>query len=89
MTPLVTPTVHLNGTSAQELVQQRIDVIEAAQALQEAMKRAMPNDRDYYPQGEDAGLQARRAWIERMDPIIKLVDELQMDAMKIALQAAK
>lgn len=86
MTRLVTPTVHLNGTSKEELVQGRIAVIEAAQALRDALQRAAPNARDYYPQGDDAYKLARAAWTERQLMIDKLIDDVQMDAMKITLE---
>ena len=86
MTPLVPPTIHSNGTSKEELVQQRIDVMEALTDLKEAMKAATPNARDYYPQGGSAALQAREAWVERMKMIEQLRDEVEMEAMKLTLE---
>ena len=51
MTRLVTPSVHLNGTSKEGLVKQLLDAIEAARQLHNALHRASPNARDNYPQG--------------------------------------
>lgn len=85
MNRLITPTVHLNGSSKEELVQLRLAAVDACRVLYEAMQKASPNDRDYYPQGEGVGKQAREAWAERMLMIEQLSDELLTDAMKITL----
>lgn len=86
MTPLVTPTIHNNGTSAQELVEQRIAVMEAARELLRAMQAATPHGRDY-PQGNHGP--AHDAWWDRMMQVESLISELEMDAMKITLEACK
>jgi hypothetical protein len=39
------PTVHLNGTSKEELIRQQIGVINAAQVLRDALGEAAPNAR--------------------------------------------
>lgn len=63
---MIAPTIHLNGTSASELV----DTHEAAaRALREALRAlegAAPNARDYYPQGPDAYTQAKWAHCQRV-----------------------
>ena len=54
MAKITLPTVHLNGTSAEELLGQ---VTQAAKKIHEAMAalaNASPNGRDYYPQGDRA-----------------------------------
>jgi hypothetical protein len=59
------PTVHLNGTSKDELLDQ---IVKAAHAIREAQRwlgAAGPNGRDYYVQGEGAHAAAcaeRNAW---------------------------
>jgi len=85
MTPLLPPSIHLNGTSKQEMVEGLVAVSDAAFALLEAMKRAAPNARDYYPQGPDAYGLARTAWNERALQIEKLRDEVVELAMKVTL----
>lgn len=59
---MLIPTVHLNGTSGQDLLEQQQAVLDALRAVREAMVAAMPNGRDYYPQGEDAIGEAREAF---------------------------
>lgn len=55
--PLTTPTIHLNGTSADDLFKQYAD---AAGALRAALKALpVPHARDYYVQGPDAYARAR------------------------------
>lgn len=41
------PTVSLNGSTAQELLQQQLDVLKAVDALRDAMRQAAPHGRDY------------------------------------------
>ena len=48
---MVTPTVHLNGTSAEELMRLFADAGAAVQTAMKAVEDAGPNGRDYYPQG--------------------------------------
>ena len=86
MTPLITPTVHINGTSKQELVRQLTDAAEAARVLQNALRDASPNARDYYTQGGNTINAAIEAWVERRTMIDDLVDELLEHAMKITLK---
>lgn len=86
MTPLVPPAIHSNGTSKEELVELRIAVAEQAHHLLEAMKRAAPNGRDYYPHGEDTYGRARAAWADRQAMVEKLLDEVQRDALKISME---
>ena len=85
MTPLVTPSIHLNGTSKRELVEQRLAVMDAARALLEAMKGAAPNGRDYYPQAEGAFLKAATAWNERREMVLRLLSDVELQAMEITL----
>lgn len=50
----MTPTVHLNGTSKNALLDQITDVEQVLGKAIEALCEASPNGRDYYPQGPDA-----------------------------------
>jgi hypothetical protein len=60
------PTIHLNGTSGAELMAQaeaaHLAVLEAI----EAVAKACPNARDYYPQGDNAYKQAAHEHGERL-----------------------
>lgn len=48
--PIVTPIVHLNGTSAETLTDNLIAVGHALRDAQRALDAATPNARDYYPE---------------------------------------
>lgn len=52
------PTLHMNGTSGQALLEQVEGVLSALRKLQEAMANATPNGRDYYVQGDGAAGEA-------------------------------
>ena len=56
------PTIHLNGTSAAELQDQAAAVMDAAAVLDQAIRAAWPNARDYYPQGSTAHSAAVDEW---------------------------
>lgn len=47
---LVVPIVHLNGTSANSLVEDRLKAYAAIGEAYDALKQMGPNGRDYYPQ---------------------------------------
>ena len=70
----MTPTIHLNGTSAKELVELVENTIRALTTALDAMMKAAPNGRDYYVQGEDAFEVARDEHRERIG---KLTDVLR------------
>lgn len=50
--PMTTPTIHLNGTSKQELADGFELAYDALNAAYDAIKQTAPNGRDFYPQGE-------------------------------------
>jgi hypothetical protein len=51
---IITPTVHLNGTSKAQLLEQNLNVLKALRDVRKAMAEASPHGRDYYPQGPNA-----------------------------------
>ena len=51
---LTLPTVHRNGTSREELLRQVQDAGQAVFQARDALAKASPNARDYYPQGMSA-----------------------------------
>lgn len=63
---LLPPTLHLNGTSFDELESQWLEVGRAANALREALRAASPNARDYYPQ-EPGAFEVARAAHEKLE----------------------
>jgi hypothetical protein len=54
---LIFPTIHLNGTSADDLFKQYADAAGAIRAAIQALP--VPHGRDYYVQGNDAYPRAR------------------------------
>lgn len=83
-TQLAIPSVHMNGTSRQELIRLNLEAIEAIDAAMEALGRAGPNGRDYYPQGPDATMEARRQHANRMHNLRAARDELTQITETIA-----
>lgn len=63
---MIIPTIHLNGTSKKELVQQLRTASVACSELEKALVAAAPHGRDYYPQGSDALTQAAEAHSKRI-----------------------
>jgi hypothetical protein len=66
--PMV-PTVHLNGTSREMLVDQLSDAAQAVHAAGRELALATPNGRDFYPQGPAA---IGRALAEHNDRMLRL-----------------
>lgn len=48
------PTVHLNGTHPDELLNGFVEAYRALGEAGDALAKAGPNGRDYYPQGHEA-----------------------------------
>jgi hypothetical protein len=73
---MMIPTIHLNGTSADELI---LQLQEAGSALRIAYARlteTYPDGRDYYTQGPDACSQATKEHRARLDKIAAVQDEI-------------
>jgi hypothetical protein len=71
------PTVHLNGTSAEELRDQLHTVIGALNAAHYALVAAAPNGRDYYLQGAIARGRAMGAHERRCADLTRMLAELK------------
>jgi hypothetical protein len=75
------PTIHLNGTSKAELIEQLCEASQAIDLAYSALKQAAPNGRDYYPQGPEAYTAARAQHedrLRRLDAVKAEIDELAM-----------
>lgn len=73
------PTVHMNGTSRDELVEQLCKVSRQFNNLMAALLDAAPNGRDYYPQGDNAlrdAQEERRADLKALDAMAKRYEAL-------------
>lgn len=83
---MITPTIHLNGTSGSDLLEQVCDAASALRMALDAMANAGPNARDYYPQGDHAFTQARAEHVARQDQIRRVIAEY--DALAGAIDDA-
>lgn len=80
---MITPTIHLNGTSREALLEA---VCTAGQAVDEAMTalcKAAPHGRDYYPQGAGALAEAEATHREWLAKLREVYDELMALALRI------
>lgn len=73
---LILPTVHLNGTSKQELFDTYFEALDAIATARVALTKAYPNGRDYYPQGNTAIQQAMSQHADRLQRLETIYDEL-------------
>jgi hypothetical protein len=71
------PTVHLNGTSGPDLLEQITKAREGVEAAIARLQDAAPNGRDYYPQGPDAYPAARAEHDARLQRLTTVERELQ------------
>ena len=81
------PTIHLNGTSKEQLVAALCSASYALDNAYAKLKETAPNGRDYYPQGQDAMPRARKEHDDRMrrlDGIKDEIDEMALAIDKIA-----
>lgn len=72
------PTVNLNGTDRDTLLQQHLDAAEALRAAIKALDEAAPNGRDYLPPGGDIKV-AIAFHVERrklIESVLRDVEEL-------------
>lgn len=59
---LTTPTVHLNGTSPESLIEAYDKADRALALAQAALEECSPHARDYYPQGTAVDLEGNDAF---------------------------
>ena len=86
---LVVPTVHLNGTSKAELLQQVLDAMKALSTASGALARMSPHGRDYYVQGDGAYARARDAHQRRRSKVEAVIAELETLAAAIQAQPGR
>lgn len=77
MTDLVVPTIHINGTSEEELVRQYSNAVRFLQAGRDALAQTAPHARDYYIH-KDKGVLAKATQQHeaRMRKVKEVIDEL-------------
>lgn len=70
------PSLHLNGTSPDQLVEQLANAQRATSDAMLALEQAAPNSRDYYLQGADAFKEAMMEHRVRLNKVSSVHDEL-------------
>lgn len=78
------PTIHLNGTRQQALLDGVVDAQTAVRLAVEKLTAASPNARDYYPQGPQAFPEADAWFRKRIAALAVIGDDLQELAIAIA-----
>ena len=73
---MLIPTVHLNGSSGEVLLDQYTTAAESVRQAIDKLCDAGPNARDYYVQGPDAALAAQREHEARLAALKRVRDEL-------------
>lgn len=81
---MIKPTIHMNGSSADVLVEGYAEASSAITTALEKLAAAAPNARDYYPQGDDAFEQARMEHFARLARLQSVRDELAELAEHVA-----
>jgi hypothetical protein len=81
---MIKPTVHLNGSSAEQLFEQICQALGALRVAQAALEQMGPNARDYYPQGPAAYTTARAEHQARHEHLRCVQEELEAIAEHVA-----
>ena len=74
---LCLPSVHLNGTSKDELERQLGEALEAVRDALRKLDDAAPNGRDYYVQSKDAHTMAVNQFVQRRAKLASVATELE------------
>jgi len=78
------PTIHLNGSSPDELLGRLEEALSAVFNARNALSFTAPNGRDYYPQGDDALRAAIAEHDSRSRRLREVQEELQVIAEYVA-----
>lgn len=82
MVPFITPTINLNGTSRDDLIEPRRKAFDHLQAAIDALRSAAPNGRDY-PGEPERCLKDRDEHWRRLGQLQALADRLLHEAVLI------
>jgi hypothetical protein len=81
---MMLPTIHLNGTTASDLLE---GYIECGHSLRQAIKDLEnhgPNGRDWYPQGPNAIWEAQREHAARIAKVAEVLHDIEALAEHVA-----
>ena len=74
---MMLPTIHLNGTSADTLLEEIEGAYTALEIAERVLRAAAPNARDYYPTGGSAFVVAACEHLTRVNAIRKVREEVE------------
>jgi hypothetical protein len=72
----VIPTLHLNGTSCESLLDQLHIASSSLRTAIEALTDAAPHGRDYHPQGNEAWRKAIQEHVARLEALNRVQKEI-------------
>lgn len=87
MTSLITPKININGSSADDLINPRIEADRLIGEVISALQQATPNGRDY-PGDNNACVADRELHYERIKALRSLQDTLFQEALTIKRQVS-
>lgn len=82
---MIRPTLNINGTGAEELIQTRRNVIEALDAAMRALQEMTPNGRDY-PGQQDRCRTDRELHYSRFAQLDAMRNQIMDEALEIMRQ---
>jgi len=82
---MIHPTLNINGTSADDLIQPRRDAYDLLQVAMVALQQVTPNGRDY-PGDNDRCVADRQAHYDRLAAITAIAAEIMAEAISIKEQ---
>jgi hypothetical protein len=89
MTYLISPTLNINGSSAEDLIAPRREALDHLMDAIEALRKVAPNGRDYpYPDGFDALTRDRDIHFTRLESLKSLREEIFAEALAIQSREA-
>lgn len=82
MSDVITPTVHMNGSSAEMLHSDYVNAVYALNEAIAAVQQTAPHGRDYYVQDDpDAYVKARAQHLNRLACLNNMLRELETLAL--------
>jgi hypothetical protein len=82
---MTTPTIHLNGTSRESLLDGYRNAADALRGAIAALQQTAPHGRDYYPQGDNVlyvATDEHYARLEKLQQVLNEINELALAVCK-------
>lgn len=88
---MMKPTIHLNGTNWEALLEQQASTMTAISNALQALRNSAPNARDYYPQGPEAFHTAdleHRARVSKLELVFTEIEAIAEHVMEAGMARA-